>query len=133
MSKESMKKLTLDDFIRRKEQSQRDKRTPKTDELYIESLGGTITVEEPNMSLIEDSATFASGEGTSESEANAYLVYQSISEPSLKTPELSTNDAPHKIVFDLFRPGEVQAIAQHLMKMAGYSNESVRTVDKIKN
>ena len=131
MSKESMKKLTLDDFIRRKEQSQRDKRTPKTDELYI--LGGTITVEEPNMSLIEDSATFASGEGTSESEANAYLVYQSISEPSLKTPELSTNDAPHKIVFDLFRPGEVQAIAQHLMKMAGYSNESVRTVDKIKN
>lgn len=133
MSKESIKKITLADFIARKEQSQRDKRTPKTDELYIESLGGTITVEEPNMSLIEDSATFASGEGTSESEANAYLVYQSISEPSLKTPELSTNDAPHKIVFDLFRPGEVQAIAQHLMKMAGYSNESVRTVDKIKN
>ena len=133
MSKESTKKITLADFIARKEQSQRDKHTPKTDELYIESLGGTITVKEPNMSLIEDSATFASGEGTSESEANAYLVYQSISEPSLRTPELSTNDAPHKIVFDLFKPGEVQAIARHLMKMAGYSNGSVRTVDKIKN
>ncbi len=133
MSKESIKKITLADFIARKEQSQRDKHTPKTDELYIESLGGTITVEEPNMSLIEDSATFASGEGTSESEANAYLVYQSISEPSLKTSELSTNGAPHEIVFDLFKPGEVQAIAQHLMKMAGYSNGSVRTVDKIKN
>ncbi len=133
MSKESIKKITLADFIARKEQSQRDKRTPKTDELYIESLGGTITVEEPNMSLIEDTTTFTSGEGISENEADAYLVYQSVREPSLKTPELSTNDAPHKIVFDLFKPGEIQGIAKHLMKMAGYSNESVRTVDKIKN
>lgn len=133
MSKESIKKITLADFIARKEQSQRDKHTPKTDELYIESLGGTITVEEPDMSLIEDSTKFVSDEGVSENEGNAYLVYQSISEPSLKTPELSANGAPHEIVFDLFKPGEVQAIAQHLMKMAGYSNGSVKTVDKIKN
>ncbi len=133
MSKESIKKITLADFIARKEQSQRDKHTPKTDELYIESLGGTITVEEPDMSLIEDSTKFVSDEGVSENEGNAYLVYQSVREPSLKTPELSTNGAPHEIVFDLFKPGEVQGIAKHLMKMAGYSNGSVRTVDKIKN
>ena len=133
MSKESMKKLTLDDFIRRKEQSERDKHAPKTDELYIESLGGTITVKEPSISLIEDSSNLANGDGANENSANAYIVYQSICEPNLKAAELKVSGAPHEVVFEIFKPGEVQRIAQHLMKMAGYADGSVRTVDKIKN
>lgn len=129
MSKESIKKLTLSDFIARKEQRERDRKSPQTDDLYIKSLGGYITVAEPTAAQIADARKMA---GDSEEYGNAYIVYQCCVEPSLKSAELQCGE-PRDTVLSIFKPGEVQTIAGHLMKMAGYDDDSVTVADKLKN
>lgn len=130
MSKEKIKKITLEDFIAKKEQSMRDKHNPKTNDLYIKSLDGYITVAEPMMAQLADARKFAED---SEESGNAYIVYQCVIDPNLKAAELSNNAIRHEIVYDIFKPGEVQYIAAHLMKMAGYDSDSVTLTEKIKN
>ena len=61
-------KITLDELMRRKEQILEEKRKKKTCELYIESLGGTITVKEPDRVLVNDCRAMKNGEKHSASE-----------------------------------------------------------------
>ncbi len=128
MSKDTMRKLTLEDFLRKKEQRERDLKKPQTAELYIKSLDGYITVEEPNIAQLTDAQKIAED---SEAMGNAYIVYQCC--PVLRSAELRGNGAPHEIVFEMFKPGEVQSIAEQLMSMAGYTDGNVTVVDKLKN
>lgn len=129
MSKDSIKKLTLADFITRKEQRERDKKTPQTDDLYIKSLDGYITVSEPTSEQLTDARKIAED---NEEYGNTYIVYQCCVEPSLKSAELQSGE-PFDTVLSVFKPGEVQMIAAHLMKMAGYDSDSVTVTDKLKN
>lgn len=129
MSKESIKRLTLEDFIARKEQRDRDKKSPQTDDLYIKSLDGCITVSEPTSAQLADARKIAED---SEENGNAYIVYQCCVSPSLKSAELQCGE-PSDTVYGIFKPGEVQMIAAHLMKMAGYDSDSVTVADKLKN
>lgn len=129
MSKESIKKLTLSDFIARKEQRERGLKSPQTDDLYIKSLDGCITVAEPTSAQLTDARKMAED---SEEYGNAYIVYQCCVEPSLKSAELQCGE-PYDTVLGIFKPGEVQMIAAHLMKMAGYDSDSVTVADKLKN
>lgn len=126
MSKEAIKKLTLADFIRRKEQAEAAVKKTQTAELYIKSLGGTITVQEPSTERILDARDL-------EEDGDAYIVYHCCVDPNLKADELSDGGVPHEIVKKIFKPGEIGNIARQLMNMAGFSDDSVTVADKLKN
>ena len=72
-------KITLKELLRRKEQMLEAKKKPKTAELYIKSLDGTITVEGPSSALAKDAQDMDNGD--------AYLVYQCVTDPCLKAKE----------------------------------------------
>lgn len=122
-------KLTLEELMRRKEQIMAAKKVKKTQTLYIESLDGTIVIEEPDRECIND----AVGMGD---EGNEYLVYNCVIEPKLKSSELLKEFGciePSDIVGCLFNAGEIAQIATQCMEIAGYKEGSVKAVNAIKN
>ena len=120
-------KITLQELIRRKEQMLEVKRIPKTANLYIKSLGGTITIESPTAALAKDAQEMDNGD--------AYMVYSCVTEPCLKSRELQEAFGcidPMEIVDKIFDPGEIPQIAIECLKLAGYI-DGVKVVDDIKN
>ncbi len=120
-------KITLQELIRRKEQMLEAKRIPKTANLYIKSLGGTITIESPTAALAKDAQEMDNGD--------AYMVYSCVTEPCLKSRELQEAFGcidPMEIVDKIFEPGEIPQIAIECLKLAGYI-DGVKVVDDIKN
>lgn len=110
-------KLTLAELLKRKEQIIAAKKTKKTQDLYVNSLGAIITIEEPEASLCRDVSDMEAGEG------DKYMCYECIKEPDLKSKEVQ--DAfgcavPMDIVEIIFAPGEIPQIAIECMKLAGY-------------
>jgi len=121
------KKITLDELLRRKEQMLEAKQKPKTAELFVKSLGGTITVESPTAALARDAQDMENGD--------VYVVYQCVVEPCLKAKELQTAFAcvePLEIVEKLFEPGEIPQISVECLKLAGYI-DGVARVEETKN
>ena len=122
-------KLTLDELVRRKAQMLEAKKKPKTEELYIKSLNGTITITAPSRATIID----AKGMGD-DNESDAYFVLQIVTSPNLT--ELAKEygcDDPMDIVDIIFEPGEVDAIAKCGLELAGYKDGMVKPVSGIKN
>lgn len=120
-------KITLNELISRKEQMLEAKRKPKTAELYIRSLNGTITIESPSSALAKDAQEMDNGD--------AYMVYSCVIEPCLKSRELQSAFEciePMEIVDKIFDPGEVPQIAMECLKLAGYI-DGVKVVDDLKN
>ena len=118
-------KITLDELLRRKEQMLDGKKKKKTGTLYIKSLGGTITIESPD--LARDAQDMDSGD--------AYMVYSCVIEPNLKSKELQQAFGcvePMEIVDKIFDVGEIPQIAVECLKLAGYV-DGVKAVDDIKN
>lgn len=127
-------KITLELLLKRKEQMLEAKKTRKTAELYVKSLDGTITVTAPDRAIITDSADMGGEDGMM---GDAYIVYQCVTDPSLKSKELQEAFEcvePLDIVEKIFLPGEISAIAKELLELAGYDQNGVRNVtDDIKN
>ena len=120
-------KITLQELIRRKEQMLESKKKPKTAELYIKSLDGTITIESPTSALARDAQEMDNGD--------AYMVYSCVVEPCLKSKELQTEFGcvdPMEIVEKIFDTGEIPQIAVECLKLAGYV-DGVKVVNDIKN
>jgi len=120
-------KITLTELMARKEQMLEGKKTKKTQELYVNSLDGTITVETPDKVLVSEAVGMDNGD--------EHLVYQCVKEPNLKDANLQKEFGcvePMEIVNKIFDPGEVPQIAQQIMKLAGYS-DSVKVVEDLKN
>ena len=120
-------KITLQELLRRKEQMLEAKKTPKTKELYIKSLDGTITVEGPTATLAKDAQDMENGD--------VYLVYECVKDPCLKAKELQ--DAfgcvePMEIVEKLFDPGEIPQISVECLRLSGYI-DGVKAVEETKN
>lgn len=129
MGKEQYKRITLKELIEKKEQRLAAKREKIQDEMYIESLGGTVVIEEPSASLIRDAVKM-------DEDGDRYMVYQCCIEPNLKSEELQSAYGviePPEIVDVIFKPGEVSHLAQQCMKMAGFSENSVQPVKDLKN
>lgn len=127
-------KITLKDIIAKKEQIINSKKERATIDLYIKSLGGTITASAPDRDIIADSLEM------SESDAaigDMYVVYQCITEPSLKDMELQNTYGcvePWEIVEKIFLPGEITTIAKELLELAGYGQNGVKKIsDEVKN
>lgn len=123
----AIKKLTVKDIIKRKEQILKKRNSKK--EFYIQSLDAKITCMIPESDIVLDALDMEGREG------DYYLVYNSIVEPNLKDSELQANfelETPMHIVEKIFTPGEITSLALELIKLAGY-NDSVKLVEDIKN
>ncbi|MDT3415597.1 hypothetical protein QO009_001455 [Brevibacillus aydinogluensis] len=127
------KQLTIADLLSEKEKLKRGKR--RTANLYIESLDGEITIQEPDRSIAIEALTMAQDDSRSQM-ADPYIVYHCVVQPDLKDAQLQKEFGcvePTDIVGILFRPGEIAAISGHALKLAGFG-EGVRKVDRdIKN
>ena len=122
-------KLTLEELVRRKTQMLDAKKKQKTEELYIESLGGTVTITAPTRAVIMDAQGM-----DNEMDADSYFVLQLVTDPPLKQVAKEYGVAePTDIVDILFIPGEVNQIAERGLALAGFNGESVRPVKEIKN
>ncbi|ASJ54861.1 hypothetical protein BP422_15575 [Brevibacillus formosus] len=127
------KKITIADLIAQKEQIK--KRKAKTITLYVESLAGEITVQEPSKAIATEALIMVHDEAQSEM-ADHHLVYHCVSEPNLKDASLQQAYGcvePIDIVSIIFRPGEIASIGGLALQLAGYQ-VGVRKVDtELKN
>jgi hypothetical protein len=122
-----MKKITLEDLIKRKEQIEANKKKRTT--LYIESLNGTITIEKPSLDVL------AKAQGMDPVEGDKYLVYSCVVEPNIKDKQLQSIYGciePYDIVEKIFDELEIPKIAKACMDLAGFKNR-VEVVDAVKN
>ena len=120
-------KITLQELIKRKEQMLEAKKKPKTANLYVKSLDGTITIESPTSALAKEAQEMENGD--------LYIVYQCVVDPCLKSKELQEAFGcvePMEIVESIFDAGEVPQISVECLRLAGYI-DGVRAVDDIKN
>ena len=112
-------RLTLDEMIRRSEQVKEAKSKNKTKELYVESLGGTITITKPTRNQVNDAMNMDAYSG----ESDAYLVYECVTEPPLKNKQLQQAygcQDPLDILDKIFEPGEVVNISKAALSFAGF-------------
>ena len=117
-------KLTLEEVLRRKEQILEAKKQRKRCDLYIDSLGGIITIAEPRKGIISDAKGM-----DDDNEANKFVVYDCVVEPNLKNQKLQTEfncGEPTDIVDIFFKEGEIAQIATKAMELAGYMKGSVQ-------
>lgn len=126
-------KITLEVLMQRQEQMRESKKKKKTKDLYVTSLDGTITIQQPTSEQAHDAQEMEAGEG------DKYLVYEIVTDPPLKSQKLQdvfvdkeNGEQPFDIVDKIFDPGEVPQIALAGMKLAGYI-DSVKEVDEVKN
>jgi hypothetical protein len=122
---ETPSKITLEDLIKRSTEIKTRQR--KTQEIYVESLGGTITVQEPDEEVI--SIVLRMEEGQQE----AYSVYECCISPNLKDQQLRDTYGcvePYEIASKLFKPMELKKISRLLVEL---SDSKVHKVDSIKN
>jgi len=123
------KKLTLGELISKKTQIKEAKE--KTAEKYIQSLDGTVTIKILDRSFINDCTEMENGEG------NAYIVYEGVTEPNLKDPQLHEAYGvknPVDIVDAIFLPGEADSLSGEIVKLSGYGKDSIQdVVEEVKN
>jgi len=122
------KKVTLDELI--KKAVEKKNVGPKTKKLFVQSLNGCIVIEKPDRKLCLDALDMEDS-----AEADAYLVYECVVEPSLKNPELQKAYGvvrPLDVVTEIFEPGEIASISKEILKFAGYI-DSVKPVEDVKN
>lgn len=133
MDKEIKEKLTLVQLIKEKEKY--EIKSGVKEELYIERLDATIVFEKPDTALALEAIELSRDKTIDADEADIYLLYNSIVEPNLKDKELQeTFDCiePSDIISKIFEVGEIPAIAQEILKSAGYGSH-IERVKQIKN
>lgn len=123
------KKLTVQELIKRKSEIKDKKANKPKQQLYIKSLDGYITIEQPSQSLVLDALEM-------DEEGDKFLVYECVIEPKLKSTELHSEFGvkhnPIKITQMIFEAGEIAQIAQKCLELAGYG-DTVEVVKDIKN
>lgn len=127
-----IKKLTLVDLMKNKEKYQVKDNT--VEELYIQRLDASITITKPDTALCVESFELGNNDNQAY-KADAFLVYNIVTEPNLKDSALQKEFGcvePVDIVNELFEPGEITNIAKFGLELAGYAN-SVDRVKSIKN
>lgn len=127
------KKITIADLLAQKDKIK--KKEPKKQTLFVASLDGVITIQEPERAIALEALQMAQ-DSEREDLADPYLVYHCVVEPNLKDPVLQSEfgcTEPTDIVDMIFRPGEVSMIGGFALKLAGFAT-GVRAVDEeIKN
>ena len=126
------KNITIKDLLARKEQLKNKK--PERVTLFVESLDGNITIEQPTGEFCIETQEMAQLEGSAK--ADIHAVYNCMVEPNLKDPQLQKEfgcATGHELVELLFKPGEIQAISGYCLEVAGYGNGLKKVTDDLKN
>ncbi|SCY93032.1 phage tail assembly chaperone [Alkaliphilus peptidifermentans] len=132
MAKKNIKKLTVTDLIKKKEQLKQKEKS--TEELYVPSLDSYIIIQKPSRALCMEALSVAQNDSTQD-KADLHMVYNCVVEPNLKDIKLQEEFScvePMEIVEKIFEAGEIGSISGYCLKMAGYS-DSVKAVKDIKN
>jgi len=127
------KKITVADLLTQKEQL-KNKELRKMD-LYVESLDGEITIQEPSRAVTIEALKMAQDDSRSEL-ADVYMVYHCVISPDIKDPNLQKEFGcvePFDIVNMIFRDGEIGAISSHAFQLAGYETGVRKVTEELKN
>lgn len=133
MDKQVKEKLTLLQLIKEKEKY--EVKQGVKEELYIERLDATIVFEKPDRALAIESLELSQDKDSESGAADIHLIYNSVVEPNLKDPELQKAFEcvePTDVIIKIFEAGEIPAIAQEIMKSAGFGSH-IKKVEQVKN
>lgn len=126
-------KLTLADLIAKK--ADKEEARNKTEEVYVESLGGTIMVHIPERSVLYKAMDMIGDNSNAEDTmyANAYLIYNSVKE-FREADLLSAYEVkdPVEIVGKLLEIYEIGEVAERILAISGFSKPE-KARDDIKN
>ncbi|MBO7747352.1 hypothetical protein I8J29_24510 [Paenibacillus sp. MWE-103] len=112
-------KLTLGDLIAAK--AAKAERVNRSEEVYIDSLGGTTTMQAPAREVVYK-AIDMQGDTADNVYSNTYVVYNSI--PLFRDPELLAAYEVKdnlEIVARLLEPYEINELAGRAMMLGGYA------------
>lgn len=126
------KKLTLNDLIKEKEKYQ--VKSGITKDLLIDRMGVSITIKKAERALCLECIEMAH-DPEREGLADIHMVYNTITEPNLKDPELHKAyecKEPYDIIEKIFEPGEISSIAGEGMALSRYGS-GVKAVEDLKN
>lgn len=126
------KKMTLLDLIKDKEKYQ--VKSDTTADLFVDRLGASITIKKADRALCLETIGMTHDPEQADM-ADIHIVYNTITEPNLKDPELHKAYGcvePYDIIGKIFEPGEIASIAGECMELAGYGT-GVKRVEDLKN
>ncbi|WP_196426647.1 phage tail assembly chaperone [Lysinibacillus cavernae] len=128
MSKKEIKRLTLTDLMKEKEKYQ--VKDDVTETVLVERLGVEVVLRKPEKSLCVDTMKMARDENN-DTDADEYMVYNTMVEPNLKDPELKKAygcTLPTDIVSKIFEPGEISLLSEIGFELAGYKKGGVKAI-----
>lgn len=128
------KKLTIQQLLAQKEELKRERQETKAMEIYVEEMDTTVVIEEPSHALVRETVEMGQDENF-DGNADAYLVYNIMTEPNLKDPTLQKEFEcvePTDIVEMIFDRGTISGIAKLAMDLSGYTS-GVKAVKQLKN
>lgn len=128
MTKKEIKRLTLTDLMKGKEKYH--VKDDVTEAVIVERLGVEVVLRKPEKSLCVDTMKMSRDENN-DTDADEYMVYNTMVEPNLKDPELKKEygcTLPTDIVHKIFEPGEIAQLSEVAFELAGYKKGGVKAI-----
>jgi len=128
MTKKVNKRLTLTDLMKEKEKYQ--VKDDVTEVALVERLGVEVVLRKPEKSLCIDTMKMSRDENN-DTDADEYMVYNTMVEPNLKDKELQKEfgcTLPTDIVSKIFEPGEISLLSEIGFELAGYKKGGVKAI-----
>ena len=122
MSQKENKRLSVLDLMKQKEKYQLKDDVNQV--VLVERLGVEVVVRKPEKSLCVDVMKMSRDENN-DTDADEYMVYNTMVEPNLKEPELKESygcTLPTDIVAKIFEPGEIA------FELAGFKKGGVKAI-----
>ncbi|MED4701611.1 hypothetical protein P9436_21470 [Lysinibacillus capsici] len=128
MSETTKKRLTVTDLMKEKEKYH--VKDDVTEVVLVERLGVEVVLRKPEKSLCVDTMKMSRDENN-DTDADEYMVYNTMVEPNLKDPELKKAygcTLPTEIVSKIFEPGEIALLSEIGFELAGYKKSGVKAI-----
>ncbi|GED64351.1 phage tail assembly chaperone [Lysinibacillus fusiformis] len=128
MSKKTIKRLSVTDLLKEKEKYQ--VKDDVTETVIVERLGVEVVLRKPEKSLCVDTMKMTRDENN-DTDADEYMVYNTMVEPDLKDPELQKaygGTLPTDVVSKIFEPGEIAQLSEVAFELAGYKKGGVKAI-----
>ena len=128
MSKKTIKRLSVTDLMKEKEKYH--VKDDVTEPVLVERLGVEVVLRKPEKSLCVDTMKM-SQDKNNDTDADEYMVYNTMVEPDLKDKELQKAydcKLPTDIVAKIFDPGEIAQLSEVAFELAGYRKGGVKAI-----
>ena len=126
----------FEDFAAKAVQRLRDRKTRKTEILYIPSIDENIRIQSLTYPEIVECTEIE--DASDPNKADKYAVYLAVAEPDLRQLAVQLKDQgeirEYTDVVDIFGMGEVSQIAMEVMRISGVTGDKkVTVVSELKN